>query len=201
MCSVLGVSGDWDVEKVIKLLQWSRIRGLHAFGFSWVDGGKVNTKRFLNFNEFKKSLVEIKPKKFIAHFRYSTSGDWKLLENNQPIHKEGTSLVFNGVIDMGTKSEMESKWECSLETENDGELALIKWKNNELTNMLKSKFRSFAGIFLTPQNEMIAIRNKRRPLWLAKEGGCVYLASTNDILKRSGLANQKELKEYEEYKY
>jgi glutamine phosphoribosylpyrophosphate amidotransferase len=201
MCAVLGVSGDWNEDTVINLLNWSRIRGLHAFGFSCVVQGIVITKRFLDFNQFKVELLEKRPKKFIAHFRYSTSGDWMSLENNQPITNGLNALVFNGVIDMGTKSEMEINWGCQLASENDGELALIKWELGELKELLKNKTRSFAGIFLTNENKMIAIRNPRRPLWVAECEGCYYLASTSDILSRSGLRLKKELDSYEQYDY
>jgi glutamine phosphoribosylpyrophosphate amidotransferase len=201
MCSVLAFSGEFKSEVVSRLLEWSRVRGLHAFGFSYVCGGEIKTMKFLDFNQFKNSLLELAPDKFIAHFRYSTSGDWKSLENNQPILSKEAHLVFNGVIDMGTKSEMEKKWNCQLQTENDGELAMIKWKSGELENMIKNKFRSFAGIILTEENEIIAIRNERRPLWVGDLDGSKYLASTSDILKRSGILDINELKEYEQHKY
>ena len=50
----------------------------------------------------------------IYHNRYSTSGDFKNHLNNQPIEIGDTSLCFNGVIDMGTKSQMEEKYQIKM---------------------------------------------------------------------------------------
>lgn len=203
MCSVIGVSGNWEIAKVKEIFKWSRVRGLHAFGFSYVKQNELITKKFLDWNEFVISVTQIKPEKFIAHFRYSTSGDWKEPNNNQPITAGEWSLIFNGVIDMGTKEEMEARWNLELTGENDGEIALRKWERGQIGSLIKLRGITFAGIVLNSKNEMIAVRNNSRPLHQVEEGGATYISSTSDILKRSGFDATKIeiLKEYEQYKY
>lgn len=198
MCAIVGVSGDWDCDLVQEILKWSRIRGLHSFGFSYFDKSDLRVEKFLEYEKFVERLLLIHPKRFIAHFRYSTSGDWKNELNNQPISNGECSVVFNGVIDMGTKSEMEISWNLKLQGENDGEIALQKIDNLDL--VIKKQSVSFAGLFLK-DDKIIAVRNDKRPLHFAKKDDVCYLASTSDILLRSGFKKTKLLKEYEQHRY
>ena len=201
MCAIVGVSGDWNEETLLNLLKWSRIRGLHAFGYAFIENNQLVYHKFLNYKEFCDSIIENKPNKFIAHFRYSTSGDWKIPKNNQPIIFNQTALVFNGVIEMSTKEEMESKWECTLNTENDGEIALLQYSIGRIDELIDNKTRSFAGLFLNENNEIVAIRNRRRPMYVGEQDNCYYLASTHDILNRSNIKNITEIRPHEQHKY
>lgn len=196
MCSIIAVSGNWDEEIVKKIMQNSRIRGLHSFGYSFVEKNKIQNFKFIDYDQFLKSLIQKKPIKFIAHFRYSTSGDWKVIENNQPILLDDFCLAFNGVIDMSSKSEMEKKFEVQMETENDGEIAIIKYKQGKdsFLNFINENKRTFAGVFLNKENEITAIKNNLRPLSISKDKKATYLASTSDILLRSGLKSYEKLK-------
>lgn len=201
MCAIVGVSGDWNEQTLLNVLKWSRIRGLHAFGYAYYCENELIYHKFTNYNQFCQSIIENKPVKFIAHFRYSTSGDWRIMENNQPIILNKSALVFNGVIDMSTKEEMESKWKCTLNTENDGEIALIQYNLGKIDDLIDNKTRSFAGLFLNKNNEIVAIRNRRRPMYVGKQDNCYYLASTYDILNRSNVENITEIRPHEQYKY
>jgi len=201
MCSVIAAAGEWDIETIEKILFYSRIRGLHSFGYSFVENKTIKNFKFIDYEEFKKSLFETKPVKFIAHFRYSTSGDWKVIENNQPILINNICLAFNGVIDMSSKIEMEKKFETEMQTENDGEIAILnylKGRENFLSFVNENK-RTFAGVFLNKENEIIAIKNNLRPLSISKEKNASYLASTSDILFRSGLKNVEKIKSNQFY--
>jgi len=124
--------------------------------------------------------------KIIYHNRYSTSGDYKNHDNNQPIAIGNMSLVFNGVLDMGTKQEMEEHYGIQMETDNDGEivLKLCGTDPDKIQDYVQSTSGSFAGLILTPDNTMYAIRNKNRPLWMLNHSGAVFYASTRDIFKR-----------------
>lgn len=201
MCSIIAVSGSWDEEIVKKIMQNSRIRGLHSFGYSFVEKEKIQNLKFLEYNQFIQSLIQKKPEKFIAHFRYSTSGDWKVIENNQPILLDDFCLAFNGVIDMSSKSEMEKKFELKMETENDGEIAIVKYKQNRdlFLDFINENKRTFAGVFLNKENKIIAIKNNLRPLSISKDKNATYLASTSDILSRSGLQIYEKLKSNQFY--
>jgi glutamine phosphoribosylpyrophosphate amidotransferase len=199
MCSIIGVSGNWQEETLLNVFKWSRIRGLHSFGYTYIKKNNLITNKFLSFDDFCNSILEIRPEKFIAHFRYSTSGDYLKIENNQPIQLVNLSLVFNGVIDMSEKEEMEQKWDCKLITENDGELALIEYQKGNIIKLLRRKEISFSGLFLEAENKIVAIRNERRPMSIGNQNGCIYISSTSDILRRSGILNSKEINPYEQY--
>lgn len=192
MCSIIAYKGDYNKELVEKICFNSRIRGLHSFGYSYVDGDCIITLKYFTYESFLNSLNGNKPKKFIAHFRYSTSGDYKEQVNNQPIQIGGTSMVFNGVIDMGTKNEMEERYDCSMITENDGELAILKKNEGDdvLKNFLQDK--TFAGAFLDLKKLQV-IRNENRPCYLGTHKGVSIVASTKDILQRSGVDEFEEL--------
>lgn len=192
MCSIIGYNGDYNQELVEKLCFNSRIRGLHSFGYSYYDKEELVVEKFLDYNLFLKSLNKTKPTKFIAHFRYSTSGDYKNQTNNQPLKIDNTSLVFNGVIDMGTKSEMEEKHNVKMFSDNDGELALLKKSQSDevLIDFITDK--TFAGIFLE-KNKIKAIRNDNRPCYKGMFEKIKIIVSTKDILLRSGVNEFEEL--------
>ena len=44
MCSVIAAAGEWDIETIEKILFYSRIRGLHSFGYSFVENKTIKTK-------------------------------------------------------------------------------------------------------------------------------------------------------------
>lgn len=191
MCSIIGWNGNFNENIVEKLCQASRIRGLHSFGYSYLENDQITTKKFLNYDQFLISLKQQAPEKFIAHFRYSTSGDYKNELNNQPITREGLSMVFNGVIDMRTKKEMEKAYSVDLQTDNDGELALIykSRSEEEFKKMISNK--SFAGIFLDPEGNIQVYRNINRPCHLGNIEGAQIVASTKDILNRAGIIDTR----------
>ena len=85
MCSVIGFFGRYNKELLTKVFFNSRIRGLHAFGYAYYNEQDLQVKKFLDYDNFVASINEDKPNKFIAHFRYSTSGDYNNQENNQPL--------------------------------------------------------------------------------------------------------------------
>lgn len=196
MCSIIAVSGIWDEEIVKQIMKNSRIRGLHSFGYSFVKNNKIYNFKFIDYQKFIESLIQKKPEKFIAHFRYSTSGDWKVIENNQPIFLDDFCLAFNGVIDMSSKTEMEKKFDIKMKTENDGEIAIIKYKQGKdlFLDFINQNKRTFAGVFLNKENQITAIKNNLRPLSISKDKHATYLASTSDILSRSGLKSYDKLK-------
>jgi glutamine phosphoribosylpyrophosphate amidotransferase len=187
MCSIIGFKGTYNKEVLNKVFKYSRIRGLHSFGYSYYSP-ELTTKKFLDYNEFVKDIDNIKPNLFIAHFRYSTSGDFKDNCNNQPLTQNDTSIAFNGVISQKTKLEMENEYEIELFGDNDGYILLNKFNNIQF---IQSNI-TFALVGLK-NNKLFALKNRKRPLWLY-ENDCILLTSTEDIMKRSGITNSKEIK-------
>ncbi len=180
MCAIIGYQDqDYNKDLVNKLILESSVRGLHAFGFA--TGEKVY--RTLDLQDLIEKINEIKPKKCIIHCRYSTSGDYSVIENNQPLVLENNFFAFNGVISMKTKSEMEKEFNLLLPTDNDGYILMNNLENQEFLN---KKNISFAGVGIK-NNVMYALRNDFRPAWIYSQNKTKIVASTKDIMLRSKL--------------
>lgn len=194
MCGVIGMFAPQPkavhLDGVVKLFVQSQIRGLHAFGFSYYKNGVIKTEKFISLEPLFDALADLKkdpPSLLIGHTRYSTSGDWKNPDNNQPIAlpKEDFSLVFNGVITQETKEEYSARLKKTFVTENDGEIFARKVLDGEKwERWIEDNDFSFAGLFLH-KGRMLAIRNENRPLWLGNFEGAVFVGSTQDIFLRS----------------
>lgn len=196
MCGVLGIVRVEEGARLPEglaaaLFMQSSIRGLHSFGVSACRGEARITDRHhslaLSADTFadRCSLWPV----VLGHARYSTSGDFRNLANAQPIERGGRSLVFNGVISMKTREEMEAEYGTRLVVDNDGELFLAALQDGaDPVAWLERSRASFAGLWTEPSGAPMALRNDSRPLWLTQEvEGYVVVASTNDILRRSGL--------------
>jgi glutamine phosphoribosylpyrophosphate amidotransferase len=193
MCGVVGYSSKKPVEQDYKILYdliiQSKIRGLHSFGYTFYDE-VLTTKKYHNLDNL---TLPASANKIIYHNRYSTSGDYKLHENNQPIPNTDMSLVFNGVIDMRTKEEMQNYYNIKMHTDNDGEILLHKCSNkDDIKEFVQNISGSFAGLILTKQGNMYAIRNNNRPLWRMCLNDSMFYASTKDIFKRVNNAYEPE---------
>jgi glutamine phosphoribosylpyrophosphate amidotransferase len=183
MCALIGYSGKYNELLIEKLLLNSMIRGVHSFGYSQYCEKELVTKKFLDFEEFKRSINLDKPSKFIAHFRYSTSGDFGNQENNQPLQRGNVAMAFNGVISQKSKQEIEAEYDTVLQGDNDGYLLIEKYTDQDFVR--KSNI-TFAAVGLK-DGSLFAIRNSRRPLWYAETTGAKVYASTRDIFIRSGI--------------
>ena len=187
MCGIIGYFSKKPTENdrffLFKLLRQSKIRGLHSTGISYLEKSKIVTKKFFQ-NEFSDLKIPLSNLQ-IYHNRYSTSGDFKNHLNNQPLEIGDTSLCFNGVIDMGTKSQMEAKYNIKMATENDGEIALrvSNLDPQSLLNFVKNN-GSFSGVMIKA-GTLYAFTNGFRPLWYYEVDGSVFIASTQDIFQRA----------------
>jgi glutamine phosphoribosylpyrophosphate amidotransferase len=209
MCGVIGYwpgpDCDLDLQGTMfeRLMLESRVRGTHAFGICRDLEDRFDVLRSHSLPEI---LNHFDPAATtIAHARFSTSGDWQTLSNNQPIVAGGRALAFNGVIHMGTRAELETKYGVRLETENDGEVflrllesyGLIPTGSDQGTGAMESAEivaaldivnsleGSFAGVWLR-DGQLYAARNSRRPLWSGLYYGAIWFASTADIMMRAG---------------
>lgn len=162
MCGVVAVLGNVDQKLVERIVEESRVRGLHHLG----KAAAYANKRLAS----------------IWHARYCTSG----MDNQPIVHEDGGSyLAMNGVIDMGTKKEMEQRHGVKMRTDNDAELLLQyldSYSFEELCVLWPKA--SIAGVILT-KKKLYAFRNARRPLWMIEKKGSVLIASTQDIFRRA----------------
>lgn len=189
MCGVIAYQPykpDCKAESAFELLfNESAIRGLHAFGIAQQD--YVIRPCEISGIVFDKNYPAI------AHARYSTSGSWKISGNNQPLVVGGYSLVFNGVIHMGTKNEMEQEFSVKLITENDGEIFLQCLEKGESAEKFINRISgSFAGCWFD-HGVLYAGRNARRPLWKCDAYGADWYASTKDIFHRARFPEPTEV--------
>jgi glutamine phosphoribosylpyrophosphate amidotransferase len=189
MCALIGYACDdpqtEHADAVRALFYESRVRGLHAFGFSAWDGQRVATQRFLDFKQCLAALPR-QVTRLIGHCRYSTSGDYQNVDNNQPLQIADAALAFNGVISMAVKEEYERQYARAYLTENDGEIFLDKFVRHDgwLEFVATGRF-SFAGLTLQ-RGRMTALRNKNRPLFRVEHNNATFFASTADIFRRAG---------------
>jgi glutamine phosphoribosylpyrophosphate amidotransferase len=202
MCGIVGFYSKKPTKKNIELLhliiQQSKIRGLHSFGYSYYDGN-IKTIKQHNITDIDLPVSD----RIIFHNRYATSGDYLDHNNNQPISVNDMSLVFNGVIDMRTKDEMQEIYNIEMQTENDGELVIQLCGNDKekIIDYIKKIKGSFAGLIMM-NNKMYAIRNKNRPAWKLEYNNATYIASTKDIFKRvNEFLQPVELTPYQLYEF
>lgn len=172
MCGIVGYVGKVEPSLLAKIVWESSVRGLHNLGSHFKDDAGM------------------------FHWRYKTSG-----EDNQPLFVDGKCMAFNGVIDMGTKDEIEKKYSITMTSDNDGEILLRLCSSYpEAVEFLRSSSATFAGIWMEG-NTLTAIRNEGRPLWKYEKEGKVLLASTKDIFNRSGVHDVTPLEPLKIYQW
>lgn len=186
-----------------RLFEESKIRGMHAYGLA-TTGGFV--RKYLTLPAILEDINGMDlPEGLIGHTRYSTSGDYLVEANNQPIRYGETLMVMNGVISMKPKAEYEIDYNHTFQTENDTEI--LAWQTEK---MMEGRFDTEWRGFLAGSPQSIAAawirrgsvyvaRNRRRPLWITSHQGAIFAASTNDILMRSGLPSGQPVPENQMY--
>jgi len=197
MCAIVGFvcpePNKQAIDTLKRLFIESKIRGMHAYGYAAIQDGEVVEQKS---NALKPLLMSIQsPTMMIGHCRYSTSGDYKDHQNNQPLRHGDEWLVFNGVIDMRTKAEMEQAHHMSLKSENDGEIML---QTKDRAALLKSGI-TFSGLLLKSQR-LAFFRNEDRPAYKATRYGATFIGSTADILRRC-LLNPVPLEPFEVHEW
>jgi glucosamine 6-phosphate synthetase-like amidotransferase/phosphosugar isomerase protein len=58
MCSIIAVSGNWEEEVLIQIMKNSRIRGLHSFGYAFIEKNIIQNYKFIDYNHFIESLIK-----------------------------------------------------------------------------------------------------------------------------------------------
>jgi len=207
MCGVIYFKGNSRKHKklIINLLEQSKIRGLHAFGVSLKlkSSQPFQIARMFSVEEAKDFIFQHEFCELIGHTRYDTSGDWRILENNQPVVLGANLLAFNGVIRMSTKEEYQKEFKQQYETANDGEIVLRMFAEEEqdkALHLLSEIGVSFAGI-ISVNGKSFAIRNVRRPLWIAEGSGFKIVFSTRDILSRAVRSDSNLMTRYASLDY
>ena len=181
MCAVVGAysKDKVNLELFQKVMLQSMIRGKHASGIAWNDNGKLAYRVIsdsANFLEFK----NIETNMIIGHARYSTSD----LNFNQPITSDKIAIVHNGVISQENPNTWKAIYGYNFKTRNDSEIILRSYENKKHPLQLNG---SIATIILDMTNKptILFFRNEQRPLYYSTDKD-IYIASTKNILERSG---------------
>lgn len=164
-----GIVGYWPITPsseaapaFARLFEESSVRGLHAFGLVTLQRDRLKVWRSFEHHDIVGRFNHTFP--MLAHARYSTSGDWRTLDNNQPLVVNKTALAFNGVLHMGTKSEFEAAFDVRCTSDNDGEVFLRRLVAGEMAEaFLRRTSGSFAGVWFQ-DGRLLAGRNDLAPL-------------------------------------
>ena len=191
MCGIIGFYTNKvkkeHIDILLELIFQSKIRGLHSFGLSYYKDGKITTERYFGLAEnildgFKSSGSNM----LIYHNRYSTSGDWEDMNNNQPITIGNVSVAVNGVLSMKPKEEYEQEFNVKCNTENDSEVFAQKIVNNEnIPQFIKDYPENTTAMVVLKDGSVYALRNNSRPLHWFKLHDAVFVVSTVDIVRRA----------------
>jgi len=188
MCGIIGYYSQNPVpehfELFYSLAKEAKIRGLHAFGVSYYEGDCIVTRKWFSFPNRDQMGPVCENGRAIWHNRYSTSGDWRVMANNQPIDIGFISVALNGVITMAPKEEWEEEFGVCCISNNDAEiLARILEKGVDPGKFASSIRGSVAAVWLQG-GKVWAVRNLQRPLHYFVASGAVFVVSTVDIARR-----------------
>ncbi len=190
MCGIIGFytkqATTENLYLLHNLMRESKVRGLHAFGCVWYEKSTLQQNKWFNMpdKEWLNKFIGRKDFKLIFHNRYSTSGNWENMKNNQPIIVQDIAIAMNGVVTMKPPEEWRKEYDVFCETENDAEifLRLIEYGEKPL-DILKSITGSFAAVVLE-DDVLYALRNSKRPLYWFYANKAIYIISTIDIAYR-----------------
>ncbi len=186
MCGIMGVVGETSPETLYKLAMVLKVRGLHAFGLSFYGPDGILTEK--SSRPFRPpafaEAMEYLPR-LIYHNRYSTSGDYRIEQNNQPIQTGSLSVAMNGVISMKPRQEYEAEYQVKCETDNDAEILnrLIE-RGEDLAAIFNKSTASVSSVWLR-KKKVFGYTNGKRPLHYIKDRQVVIAVSTRDAIQRA----------------
>lgn len=190
MCAIIGAvvqdADQTELDLLRRVFIESKIRGMHATGVSYIQGGEIHTVSLpvpadqfpLTFDEW---INEDGNLYLIGHCRYSTSD----LEYNQPIQVDGISVAHNGVISQELYENWNELYGYNCTTKNDTEL-LARSLREDINISERWEDASIATVWLEEGvNAVNVYRNGKRPLYLTNREKSVIITSTKDIMKRA----------------
>ena len=195
MCAVVGAFSKTkvDIDLFQKVMLQSMIRRKHASGIAWNINGKLayriidESANFLAFKNIDTNMI-------IGHARYSTSD----LNYNQPIKSDKIAIVHNGVISQEHPDSWKGKYGYDFETKNDSEIILRSYENKKHPLQLNGSMATII-LDLIKKPTILFFRNEQRPLYYSTDKD-IYIASTKNILERSGFEHILKTDSCIEYK-
>jgi len=214
MCGIFGIISTekeviQDSPKLIrKLFRLSESRGKEASGFSFFNKDSVQVYKsplpasdYFDNSDFIKLLDDESQKDnitFIGHSRLVTNGYEHFSYNNQPINKNGITVIHNGII-VNQNQLWEKFSNLNKETELDTELIPAIMSEyipvNGLDGALEKTFKEIKGmtsvamLFNEYNNLIIATNNGSLYYVIGKSGKSIIFGSEYYILKSVLLSN------------
>jgi glutamine phosphoribosylpyrophosphate amidotransferase len=206
MCGVIGLINlnydrSFPTELLRAMANEAQIRGQHATG-----AAVLHDNNFLDHNVLSvpASVFPLEHLAYgynvraaIVHCRYSTSD----LSYNQPMvainlanYETDIALIHNGVVSQADPSTWNDTYGIECTTKNDSEILLrVYEQERHPLNIVPS---SQACIVLDAIDETVSFwRNEQRPLYYVYAENYIAVASTKDILLRSGAGLPSQIKE------
>lgn len=194
MCGLIGIVANKGSKFPSKLLtrmaKEAQIRGQHATGAAWMRHQKIYDNSLSTPAEFFPfDLIHEDTSAAIVHTRYSTSD----LSHNQPmlnvnINENWTiesALIHNGVVSQAPPEQWESEFGVHCGGRNDSEILAKLYDKGEHPLLLRDT--SQACLLLDAKDNTLRFwRNEQRPLYVTINEDYIAVASTKDILYRSG---------------
>lgn len=193
MCGVMGIAvmpgKKFPVDLLTRMAHEAQIRGQHATGAAWLrgDGLLDNNSLAVPAAFFPFELIKGDTTAAIVHTRYSTSD----LGHNQPMlnfgvdHLTTSALIHNGVVSQASPEQWEEKFGVRCDGRNDSEILAKLYQAG--VHPLTLRDTSQACLLLDATDNTFRFwRNEQRPLYCTITKEYIAVASTKDILIRSG---------------
>ena len=187
-CGVFGVVGPDSTKLTFEGLKLLQHRGQESAGISWVDGGRIHTRKGLGLVGEALDPKDIGESFFsIGHVRYSTTGSTTLQEA-QPLDDGFIAVSFNGTI-----TNHFQNGDFSTDTE-----FILSFLRNQLSQgrSLESSAKAFMDVadgafsllVLSSKGEILALRDPRgfRPLVIGEIGDNKVVSSEDSAIKQLG---------------
>jgi glucosamine--fructose-6-phosphate aminotransferase (isomerizing) len=189
MCGVFGfIAKDnrpVDLRVLRRIARTTELRGPHAWGMAWVDGGG-EVKTFKQAGRITDAMgllsMAADARLLIGHCRYATHGDPADNSNNHPHDGGDAWVVHNGQIHH--YESIVRQHGLRMQTQCDSEvigLMLRKFRGKPLTRMTRACREAvgvfpFASLALWP-DRLIGARANGQPLHIGETDRACWLAS------------------------
>lgn len=178
MCGLFGVIGNNVNEQILKdIAGEARKRGPNAYGISWYVDNKLITKKYSEQLNPKTAFQGINTTSLalIGNCRLATSGDYRNIQNNQPIALPDVAISHNGNVK--SYLQIAKSLGVELKTQCDSEIICHMLKRLGFEETINRLNKEMPMALLLLQNNKITAFRKGQPLYVLHKAGCFYLCS------------------------
>jgi glucosamine--fructose-6-phosphate aminotransferase (isomerizing) len=189
MCGIFGIISNKQVseKKFLKLALLSRQRGRDSSGFL-TYGNSYNIKKYnRDIKDTVKKIINTSNKIVIGHSRLITNSTF----DNQPVNRDGTVVVHNGIITNHEKIFEDLKLERKFRIDTEIIPVLINYylkKEYSLENIVEAVLNKVQGIascaVTIPSIGKMLLFSNNGSLYFGREGKDLYFASEKFFLEQ-----------------